>query len=140
MTEAVLDASVVLKWFRQAREERTDQARTLRADFEAGELTVFAPPLLFLEIINVAARRWHWSHESLFELAAQLEQAAFELQEPDLPAVAKWVGRGLTAYDAAYVALAEALGIPLVTDDDLIVEVARRIAAPLGQIAESPKQ
>ena len=29
MTEAVLDASVVLKWFRQAREERTDQARAV---------------------------------------------------------------------------------------------------------------
>ena len=140
MTEAVLDASVVLKWFRQGGEERTDQARALRTHFEAGELAVFAPPLLFLEIIHVAARRWRWSDDALTELAAQLEQTAFELQEPDLPALARWVGRGLTAYDAAYVALAEALGIPLVTDDDLIVDIARRIAVPLGQVGESPKE
>ena len=136
MTEVVLDASVVLKWFRLAGEERTDLARALRAQFEAGELTVFAPPLLFLEIINVAARRWHWAPNTLAELAAQLEQTAFELQEPDLPALAKWVGRGFTAYDAAYVTLAEALGIPLVTDDDLVVEIARGIAVPLGRVGE----
>jgi predicted nucleic acid-binding protein len=139
MTEAVLDASVVLKWFHRAGEERADQARALRARFEAGELTVFAPPLLFLEIINVAARRWLWSQDALTQLAVQLEQTAFELQEPDLPALAKWVGRGLTAYDAAYVALAEALGIPLITDDNLMIETARGIASPLQQIGESPR-
>ena len=120
---------------------RNGRSRPARcAHFEAGGLTVFAPPLLFLEIINVAARRWHWSHGALTELAAQLEQAAFELQEPDLPALAKSVGRGLTAYDAAYVALAETLGVPLVTDDDLLIELARGVAAPLGQIGERPKQ
>lgn len=80
----------------------------------------------------MAARRWHWSQEALTELAAQLERAAFELQAPDLLALAKWVGRGLTAYDA----LAEALGVPLVADGALIV-VARGIAAPLGA---SPKR
>ncbi len=136
MTEAVLDASVVLKWFRQAAEERAVQARALRARFEAGELTVFAPPLLFLEIINVAAWRWRWSHKALSELAAQLEHTAFEVQEPDLPALAQWVGKGLTAYDASYVAVAEALGIPLVTDDDRMVGIAPGIATPLGQIGE----
>lgn len=38
---------------------------------------------------------------------------------------------GLTAYDAAYVALAEERAVPLLTDDETIVKVAGEIARPL---------
>ena len=48
MTEAVLDASVILKWFRGEGERHLAAARSLRAAFEAGEPLVFAPPLLRL--------------------------------------------------------------------------------------------
>lgn len=58
MIEAVLDASVVLKWFRADGERHLDGARSLRAAFEAGQLAVLAPPLLRLEIIDAAGRRW----------------------------------------------------------------------------------
>ena len=37
------------------------------------------------------------------------------------------------AYDAAYVAVAEAVGTRVVTDDDLIIEIATRIAQPLAE-------
>jgi predicted nucleic acid-binding protein len=50
--------------------------------------------------------------------------------------VASWVVRGLTAYDAVYVALAEERGQALVTDDDTIIAVAGEIARPL--VAGSP--
>ena len=131
MTEAVLDASVILKWFRQAGEERTEQAHALRARFEAGTLTVFAPPLLFLELLNVAAWRWRWSQQALTELATHLERAAFELQEPDLPTLAKWVGRGLTAYDATYVALAEMLSATSLLTTDARLAAAPGIQCPV---------
>ncbi|HEX6489822.1 MAG TPA: hypothetical protein VF002_00455 [Gaiellaceae bacterium] len=39
----------------------------------------------------------------------------------------------MTAYDAAYVAVAEAVGASLVTDDDLIIEIASEIAQPLAE-------
>jgi predicted nucleic acid-binding protein len=131
VTEAVLDASVVLKWFRYEGERDVDRARALRASFEAGELFVFAPPLLGLEIVNVAGRRWHWDEAALVDLAAALDDLGFELTEPELARVAHWTARGLTAYDATYVAAAEAAGTRLVTDDDLIVEIAKEIAQPL---------
>lgn len=134
MTEVVLDASVVMKWFRAEGERHVGPARSLRAAFEAGELIVFAPPLVRLEIVSVAGRRWHWGESALVELAAALDELGFELIEPELDRVAYWTARGLTAYDAAYVAVAETDGTSLVTDDDLIVAVAGEIATALADI------
>jgi predicted nucleic acid-binding protein len=54
------------------------------------------------------------------------------LIEPELSRVAYWTARGLTAYDAAYVAVAEANKAPLVTDDDRIVAVADEVATALA--------
>ena len=132
MTEAVLDASVVLKWFRAEGERHLEQARALRSSFEAGSLIVFAPPLLRLELVNVAGRRWRWSESALADLAMALEEVGFEYAEPGLDRVAHWTARGLTAHDATYVALAEASTLPLVTDDDLVVSVAEGIATRLA--------
>lgn len=133
MIEAVLDASVVIKWFRVQGERHVEPARALRAAFEAGELFVSAPSLLRLEIVNVAGRRWRWNEAALVDLAAALDDLGFELIEPNVARVAHWTALGLTAYDAAYVAIAEALGTWLVTDDDLIVEIATGIAQPLAE-------
>jgi predicted nucleic acid-binding protein len=136
VTEAVLDASVILKWFRGEGERNLAAARSLRAAFEAGELLVFAPPLLRLEIVNVAGRRWRWAEGALVELAGALDELGFELKEAELGRVARWTAHGLTAYDAAYVAVAEAETIPLVTDDDRIVEAAPRVAVTLRDAIE----
>jgi predicted nucleic acid-binding protein len=132
LTEAVLDASVVVKWFRSKGERNLAAAKALRRSFEAGELLVFAPPLLRLEIVNVAGRRWRWSAGALVGLADALDDIGFQLTEPDLVRVAHWTALGLTAYDAAYVAVAEAVETTLVTDDDLITEIAVGIAQPLA--------
>ena len=135
MREAVLDASVVLKWFRSQGERYAVEAQALRAEYEAGDLLVFAPPLLGLEVINVAGRRWSWEKAGLVSLAAALDQLGFLPRGPELHRVARWTARGLTAYDAAYLGVAEAEGVPLITDDDLILAVAPEIAIPLAEAA-----
>lgn len=137
MTEVVLDASVVLKWFRAEGERHLDHARSLRATFQAGQLVVLAPPLLRLEIVNVAGRRWQWCEDALVDLADALHELGFEFEEPELARVASWTARGLTAYDAAYVALAEARRTRLITDDDLVVTVAGDVATSLADTALS---
>ena len=124
MRECVLDASVVLAWF----DGEAAGARRLRTDYEAGHLAVLAPPLLHLEILNVAARRWGWSGTALEQLARDLEDLGFELVEPELVTVARWVASGLTAYDAAYVAVAEEATVPLFTVDEEILRAAGGIA------------
>lgn len=132
MIEVVLDASVVLKWFGPQGETKLEEAQSLRARYEQGELVVIAPSLLFLELLNVAGRRWAWGEEALQDLGAALKDLGFEVEEPELTAVAAWVGKGLTAYDAAYVALAEGRGVDLITDDDHILAVANSVASPLS--------
>ena len=132
MSDVVLDASVLVKWFHAAGEDHLDQARALRARFESGELRALAPPLIWLEIVNVAARRWSFTAKKLEQLATSLSNLGFELIEPDLAAVARWTARGLTAYDAAYVAVAELTGTKLITDDHQIVATAPETTVALG--------
>jgi predicted nucleic acid-binding protein len=131
VTEAVLDASVVLKWLGSAGERGFAEARRLQEKHERGTLWVVIPGLVLLEVLNVAGRRWKWPGDALRELVAALEQLELDVAEPALASVAAWVDRGLTAYDAVYVALAEERGIPLVTDDRTILEIAGEVARPL---------
>lgn len=127
MRHLVLDASIVGPWLWPAT---GPQARLL-AEFETGQLTVTVPGLLFLEVLNVAGRQRRWNAELLLELVDRLERMRFEVLEPELVGVARWVGRGLTAYDASYVALAEQARIPLLTMQREILELAPGVAAPL---------
>lgn len=136
MIEVVLDASVVLKWFQREGERHAVAARTIRLAYERGEIVVLAPSLLHLEIVNVAGRRWGWSRSALRGLATSLERLGFDLGEPELRRVASWTARGLTAYDAAYVAVAEAAAVKLVTDDDSIVALAPQVAVALRGYGE----
>ena len=134
MTEAVVDASVVLKWFQVEGESHGQSARLVRARFERGDLSIVVPRLLHLEVLNVAGRRWRWQRKALLELVVALEDLRLDVRDPSPGAVAQWTARGLTAYDACYVALAEAEGIPLITDDDRILGTAPKLAAALSAI------
>jgi hypothetical protein len=53
----------------------------------------------------------------------------FQLVEPDLAVVARWIIGGLTAYDA----VAEQTGARLVTDDQGILSVAPDLSRPLAE-------
>jgi len=123
LTTFVVDASIVLKWLRE--EEDSKEARALSHE------RLLAPPLLCLEVINVAARKWGWQEEALVELARELERSGVVLEEPPPAAVARWAARGLTAYDASYVALAEVYECRLVTADEGILGLAVDIAMSL---------
>jgi predicted nucleic acid-binding protein len=107
----------------------------LRTEFEAGRLFAFAPPLLFLEMLNIAGRRWRLPAPALHDLASTLPKLGFQLVEPDLRIVARLLSDGLTAYDAAYLAVAEQLGARLITDDREILDLAPILSRPLADHA-----
>jgi len=86
---------------------------------------------MFLELLNTGARRWGWSGPQLEQWANLLSRFGFEVREPSLIGIARWAGRGLTAYDACYVALAEERQTVLITVDQRILAVAGALAQPL---------
>jgi predicted nucleic acid-binding protein len=135
MREVVLDASVLFKWFSDDEERDSMAARALEAQYRLGEIQVIVPYLLFLELINIAARRRPWSADRLIELAGRLRATRFDIGQPQLERVADWAARGLSAYDACYVALAEERRTVVITADARILAVAGQLAEPLAEAA-----
>jgi predicted nucleic acid-binding protein len=135
VNELVLDASVLVKWFKVEHEAHVEAARSLETRYLEGGLLISVPPLLFIEILNVAARRWGWGAASLAELAVNMLGFGFDVHQPELARVAHWTSRGLTAYDACYVALAEERKVPLVTADDRILTLAGDLARALDRVS-----
>jgi predicted nucleic acid-binding protein len=115
----VTDASVVLELLL-----RTPPADAIAARLFDARETLHAPHLVDVEVAQVLRR-----YAGRGEISATRGRGALELlarfpitryaHEPLLPRI--WALRAnLTAYDAAYVALAEALGATLVTRDEAL--------------------
>jgi len=132
VTDIVCDASVLVKWFRVEGEEYVDAARAVRARFERGEYRIIVPSLIFLELLNQAARRWRQTAEELEGYANDLSTLGLTIMEPQIEDIARWSGRGLTAYDACYVALAEMRDTVVITDDEEMLAIGGKLARALA--------
>jgi predicted nucleic acid-binding protein len=126
----VLDASATLPWC--FRDEATNQTEALLVRATAGE-TLFVPPHWSTEVLNVllqAHRRNRISSADFDEFLRSL--AHFSLEVESLPlnqyleAVRSLANRHrLTAYDAAYLELAQRLSLPLASFDGDLCSAAR---------------
>ena len=129
----VLDASVALAWcFEDEVTSQTDAVLDRLAEDSA-----VAPSLWELEVINVlllAERRGRITESQTARFVALLAQLPIHIDSagPDMAAVLA-AGRhhGLTAYDAAYLVLAEREGIPLATKDGKLQAAAQTAGVSL---------
>ncbi len=118
----VVDASVALKWVLRD-EEATLQADALLNDLLAGRVSLFAPSLFDYEITN--ALKVTVAKGRMTESKAQTALADFRLysiERMDFPPVQDAAFKfalqyNRSAYDSAYVALAQSLGGWLFTGD-----------------------
>ena len=129
----VVDASVTLAWcFEDEASPQTEAILDLLSDDSA-----VVPSLWELEVSNVlllGERRRRLSESQTARFVALLGQLPILVDSAnvDMEAVLA-VGRhhGLTAYDAAYLVLAEREGVPLATLDTKLRNAARAVGVQL---------
>ena len=125
MALAVVDASVVAKWF--LKEENTLSARRLREDFLEGSLRLRVPSLLPFEVLNALKYNPNFPSRGLLAASRALDAAGLLT----VPLFGEYAERtvaigsqfDLTIYDAAYVALADIADCTLYTADQQLVDI-----------------
>lgn len=136
----VVDASVLVKWFLHQQEANRDRALALRNLHISGRSTIFIPQLALLEVLN-AIRFSRKAQEEDGETALEaLQDLHLETKPPELDVLRKanaiaWAYK-ITIYDALYVALAEQVGYPLITADEVMIKklTGHSIVVPLREL------
>jgi predicted nucleic acid-binding protein len=137
----VVDASVIVKWFLYHQEAGRDRALALRDLHISGRSTIYIPELALLEVLN-AIRFSSKADEEDGETALEtLQDLNLGTKEADSDLLRKtnaiaWAYK-ITIYDALYVALAEQVGYPLITADEVMVKKLKghSIVVPLRELA-----
>lgn len=133
MSSALVDTSVLIKWFHDVSETEVEPARALRDAHIEGRFDAFVLDLGIYEVGNVLAQALKWPAD---QIAAQLADLLAIIGPPLVmdsawvPVAAEFADRHqLSFYDAAWAATAHALGIPLVSADQQLVSTGLAVNA-----------
>ncbi|NJD67418.1 MAG: PIN domain nuclease [Candidatus Methylomirabilota bacterium] len=136
----VVDASVLTKWFVERDEPDRDRALALKEFHTSGRCTIYGTELTFLEVLNAIPFGSRATEEHGARAIAGLEGLHLTIRAADFQLLRKanaiaWAYK-ITIYDALYVALAEHLGYPLITADEVMLKKLRghSIVVPLREL------
>jgi len=121
--KVIVDASVIVKWF--VEENYFREARLLRDSYANGLIDIVVPSLMYYEVINALKYSGEFGEDELKEIAGILED--FQFTEVGLKgrfalrSIEIAMRKGLTIYDASYVALAYELNSELYTADEKLI-------------------
>ena len=123
MKKAVIDASVILKWY-LVDEKFGIKALRLLGEFVSNELDILAPSLLEYEVMNglmIAQKRGRIKEEKILAAVGGFVHLGINLKSishlyPQVIHFCKTYNRSV--YDASYMALALDEGISLITADE----------------------
>jgi len=125
--EVIVDASVVVKWF--VEEEYSREARLMRDAYANRLIDIAVPSLLPYEVLNALKYSGAFGEEELKEVAKTLEDFQLTLYNLEGKLAEKSVElamrKGITIYDASYVALAQILNTELYTADEKLIRKVR---------------
>ena len=130
MTEVVIDASVVLKWY-LTDEEWGQEAVWFLEQHVAGDMALFAPTILPYEVLNallVAERIGRIAEETTERAFEGFVELEIEFSDPfvdysDILSLARSFHR--TVYDASYISLAKKKNIDFVTGDKRLYDAVK---------------
>ncbi len=131
MKEIVVDASVVLRWF-LPDEEGSEKVLGILRDLVSGEYHLFAPQLLFYEVMNgllVAQRRGRVEEGTVLMALEGFMDLGVELV--DISPLGDEICRlclayHCSAYDGSYLALAESREASFVTADRKLYDKVKK--------------
>ena len=124
MSEIVIDANVVVKWF--IEENDSDKARFLRDKFIEGKIELIIPTLLYFEVLNALKFSQLFDPSELDNAGESLENYGFkvvtvknEIREHMIKVA---VDYDMSIYDASYLGLSIVLGKTFCTADEKIIK------------------
>lgn len=119
MDKIILDTSVIVKWF--VDEPKSSQALELLELQKKKKINILVPEIIILELINALFFSAHFNKNELKDTLNHFYNYNLKIinikNSTLLSATSIMTNFSITSYDALFIALAQELNCPLITND-----------------------